>query len=127
MLAFKRYFAIIHTWIGGLAPDQKTKKELLMSNYTDSMVSELTKIGAFDYASAQAFAEKHNLSARSVISKVKSLGLDYAAKPKAARKAKSDEPTKAAVLAGIRAALALPEREGDLTKAELSAILANLG
>lgn len=98
-----------------------------MSSYTSSMVSELTAIGSFNYASAQAFAEKHNLSARSVISKVKSLGLDYTAKPKAARKAKSDEPTKAAVLAGIRSALALPDREGDLTKAELSAILASLG
>jgi hypothetical protein len=52
--------------------------------------------------------------------------LEYAklaAKPKAA---KADEPTKAAYLRDIRAALALPEREGDLTKAELSAILANI-
>lgn len=57
-----------------------------MSAYTDSMVSELTKTGSFDYASAQAFAEKHNLSARSVISKVKSLGLDYTPKPKVASK-----------------------------------------
>jgi hypothetical protein len=127
MLALIKKIRIILNMDRGIGSRPKNQKELLMSNYTDSMVSELTKIGAFDYASAQAFAEKHNLSARSVISKVKSLGLEYTAKPKAARKAKSDEPTKAAVLAGIRSALALPDREGDLTKAELSAILASLG
>lgn len=127
MLALKLKIIKILNMGRGIGSRPENQKELLMSNYTSSMVSELTAIGAFDYASAQAFAEKHNLSARSVISKVKSLGLEYAAKPKAARKAKSDEPTKAAVLAGIRSALALPEREGDLTKAELSAILANLG
>lgn len=52
-----------------------------MSVYTDSMVVELTQAGAFDYASASAFAEKHNLSPRSVISKIKSLGLPYERKP----------------------------------------------
>ena len=52
-----------------------------MSVYTDSMVVELTQAGAFDYAAASAFAEKHNLSTRSVISKIKSLGLAYERKP----------------------------------------------
>ena len=52
-----------------------------MSVYTDSMVVELTQAGAFDYAAASAFAEKHNLSTRSVISKIKSLGLAYEKKP----------------------------------------------
>ena len=37
------------------------------------------------------------------------------------------EPTKAHYLAEIRKALALPERSGDLTKAELVNVLANLG
>lgn len=51
--------------------------DCIMTAYTDSMVAELTKTGSFDYDSAAAYAEKHNLSIRSVISKVKSLGLEY--------------------------------------------------
>ena len=99
-----------------------------MSNYTDSMVAEMTKIGSFNLAKAKAFAEKYpSVNYRSVIAKVKSLGLDYEKAAPAAKKAKSDEPTKAATLAAIRSALSLPEREGDLTKSELSAVLAHLG
>ena len=48
-----------------------------MSNYTDKMVAEMENIGAFTYDSAAAFAEKHGLSTRSVVSKAKSMGLDY--------------------------------------------------
>lgn len=52
-----------------------------MSQYTDSMVADLNKAGSFNYDSASAFAEKHSLSVRSVISKVKSLGLEYTPRP----------------------------------------------
>ena len=93
-----------------------------MSAYTDSMVAELSNNAPFNYDKAQIFAGRYNVSARSVISKVKSLGLEYVAKPKAASKPKDEGPTKAELLANIRAALGLPGREGDLTKAELIAI-----
>ena len=116
-------FERIHSWIGGLAPDSKTKGNLLMSNYTETMIARLTAAAPLDLAKAQALsAEFGNVTHRSVISKAKSLGLEYV-KAQPARKAKSDEPTKADILRGIRLATALPDREGDLTKAELSTIL----
>ena len=52
-----------------------------MSNYTPTMITEL-QASSWDYESASAFASENNLSVRSVISKVKSLGLDYTPKPK---------------------------------------------
>lgn len=116
-------FERIHSWIGGLAPDSKTKGNLLMSNYTETMIARLTAAAPLDLAKAQALsAEFGNVTHRSVISKAKSLGLEYV-KAQPARKAKTDEPTKADILRGIRLATALPDREGDLTKAELSTIL----
>lgn len=51
-----------------------------MSVYTDSMVTELCA-SAHTYESATQFASKHNLSVRSVVSKIKSLGLAYERKP----------------------------------------------
>lgn len=58
-----------------------------MTLYTDVMVAELNSRKAWDYAAAEAFAQKYpTLSTRSVVSKIKSLGLDYTPKPKAARK-----------------------------------------
>ena len=116
-------FERIHSWIGRLAPDSKTKGNLLMSNYTETMIARLTAAAPLDLAKAQALsAEFGNVTHRSVISKAKSLGLEYV-KAQPARKAKTDEPTKADILRGIRLATALPDREGDLTKAELSTIL----
>lgn len=99
-----------------------------MSAYTSNMVAELTQNAPLNLGKAKAFAEKYPaVSYRSVIAKAKSLGLAYEKAAPVARKAKTDEPTKAATLGAIRKALALPDREGDLTKAELSAVLANLG
>ena len=51
-----------------------------MSAYTDSMVTELCA-SAHTYESATQFAAKHGLSVRSVVSKIKSLGLAYERKP----------------------------------------------
>ena len=56
-----------------------------MSNYTDKMVAQLTSDATsmdLDYDYAVEFASQHNLSHRSVISKIKSLGLNYTPKPK---------------------------------------------
>ena len=97
-----------------------------MSVYTNAMVAELSNNAPFDYGKAQIFAGRYNVSVRSVISKVKSLGLEYVAKAPVAKKAKVDGPTKAQLLSAIREKLALPNREGDLTKAELEAILSSL-
>ena len=55
-----------------------------MSQYSDNMVATMTKKGSYNFAEAQAFAEANNLTVRSVVSKIKSLGLDYTPKPKAA-------------------------------------------
>jgi len=97
-----------------------------MTTYTDSMVAALNAAAPFNLEKAHAFAAEYGVSYRSAISKAKQLGIAYEKKAPAAKKAKSDEPTKAAVLNGIRSALALPEREGDLTKVELLAVLESL-
>jgi hypothetical protein len=69
-------FERIHSWIGGLAPDSKTKGNLLMSNYTETMIARLNAEAPLDLAKAQALsAEFGNVTHRSVISKAKSLGL----------------------------------------------------
>lgn len=76
-----------------------------MSLYTESMVAELMAKDTWTYDEAVAFAEKHpSVSARSVISKIKSLKLDYTAKPKAAT-AKTDKVRKSEIVADIAAAL----------------------
>lgn len=71
-----------------------------MSNYSENMVAAMTKKGAFTFADAEAFAAEHNLTTRSVVSKVKSLGLDYTPKPKAASKS-GDRIRKADTVAAI--------------------------
>ena len=98
-----------------------------MSVYTNAMVAELTNNAPFNLAKAKIFAERYPaVTYRSVIAKVKSLGLEYEKAEPAPKKAKVDGPTKAQVLSEIREKLALPNREGDLTKAELEAILSSL-
>ena len=97
-----------------------------MSNYTDSMISEIRANAPLNLEKAHALADKFGatISYRSVISKAKSLGVDYEKKAPAAKKSKASEPTKADLLAEIRRSAALPEREGDLVKNELLAIMA---
>ena len=50
-----------------------------MSAYSNVMVTELCA-SAHTYESATEFASKHNLTTRSVVSKIKSLGLEYTKK-----------------------------------------------
>lgn len=57
-----------------------------MSNYTESMVATLLSTPAWNYEQAVNYAAENNLTARSVISKIKSLGLEYTPKQKAATK-----------------------------------------
>ena len=97
-----------------------------MSNYTKAMEQRIRDAAPLNLAKAKALAEEFaSVSHRSVISKAQSLGVEYVKAAPAARVSRG--PTKADVLAEIRTALALPSREGDFTKAELAAILENIG
>lgn len=93
------------TSVGRVAPPQLERKP--MSLYTESMVAELMAKAAWTYDDAVAFSEKHSsVSTRSVISKIKSLKLDYAAKPKAAT-AKTDKVRKSEIVSEIALALGI--------------------
>ena len=98
-----------------------------MSNYTPAMVAAITAAAPLNLAKAKALAEQFgNVTYRSVISKAQSIGVEYV-KASPVKRVKQDVPTKAEYLAAIRKGLALPTREGDLTKAELSAVLESIG
>ena len=96
-----------------------------MSAYTKTETAVIVAASPLTFEGAQKIALQIGKSHRSVIAKAKSLGVDYIPKSKPIAKV-NNEPTKASVLLAIRKAMALPEREGDLTKAELSAILMSL-
>ena len=123
-----RFFEIIFSRFGGKAPDLKTKRKLTMSKYTPAMVQAIREAAPLDLQKAHALAaDWPEVGYRSVIAKAKSLGVEYVKAAPAAKKARSDEPTKAAYLAAIRKGLNLAEREGDLTKAELVSVLEAIG
>ena len=98
-----------------------------MSNYTPAMEQRIRDAAPLNLAKAKALAEEFaSVSHRSVISKAQSMGVEYVKAAPAARSPRQAEPTKADILAEIRRAVALADREGDLTKAELSVVLSNL-
>lgn len=74
-----------------------------MTKYTDEMTNELRTMGVIDYELATKFAEKHEISVRSVIAKVRALELPYKPKETAAEKkpTKKAGPKKAEVAAEI--------------------------
>jgi len=96
-----------------------------MSVYTSTMETQLRQSAPHSYETAQTFAHSHGLSIRSVISKIKSMGLDYTPKPKTVS---TGGPTikKVEIVEAIRSTLNLSQRSGDFTKAELMVILENL-
>ena len=96
-----------------------------MSNYTDSMVAKIKAAAPLNIETAKELASDFGVSHRSVISKAKHLGVEYV-KAQRAPASKRVGPTKADTLGAIRKALALPEREGDLTKAELESVLESI-
>jgi len=97
-----------------------------MSNYTPEMVARITAAAPLNLAKAKDLAaEFGNVTYRSVISKAQSIGVEYV-KASPVKRVKDDTPTKAEYLAAIRKALALTDRNGDLTKAELSAVLEHI-
>ena len=117
-------FERIYSLVGGLAPTTNQKDDN-MSNYTETMIAKLSAAQPLDLEKAKALASDFGLSHRSVISKAKSLGFDYISQPKRVA-SKRTGPTKADLLGEIRRSLALPERDGDLTKAELSNVLEHI-
>ena len=93
-----------------------------MSMYTEKMTAALVAQGKWTFAQAEAFGKEHNLSTRSVVSKIKSLGLEYEPKPKAARK-NPDAVRKADVVAALAAKLgADAETFAGLAKADMKAL-----
>lgn len=95
-----------------------------MSNYTPKMVAALEAAAPLNLEIAKDLAADFGVSHRSVISKAKSLGLEYV---KASPKAKVAKGiTKAELTDAIRQAVGLADRSGDLTKAELDVVLSNL-
>ena len=103
-----------------------------MSKYTNPMIEAIRSASPLDLSKAHTLANsdlfaKADVSYRSIIAKAKSLGVDYVKAAPAAKAPRDQEPTKAHYLAEIRRSLALPERSGDLTKAELVSVLENLG
>jgi hypothetical protein len=119
-----RLYEILFSSVGGLAPDQKPKVNTMIEAIRSAAPLNLSK--AHTLANSDLFA-KADVSYRSIIAKAKSLGVDYVKAVPAAKAPRDQEPTKAHYLAEIRRSLALPERNGDLTKAELVSVLENLG
>ena len=98
-----------------------------MSNYTPEMVARITAAAPLNLAKAKDLAADFgNVTYRSVIAKAQSLGVEYVKLSPVKRVKRDDTPTKAEYLAAIRKALALTDRQGDLTKAELSAVLEHI-
>jgi hypothetical protein len=95
--------------------------------YTEKMTSKIMASAPLNLDKAHALASEFGtVTYRSVISKAKSLGIEYIKKAPAAKMAKESGPTKAATLLALRDTLGLAQREGDLTKAELETILARV-
>ena len=116
--------AIAAVWL----PTHPRDEDKIMSDYDTKMCDHIRKAAPLTLAKAKELAELaifDGKTHRSIISKAQSMGVEYI-KLTPTRKPRDNTPTKAAYLASIRKALALPDREGDLTKAELSAILAGI-
>lgn len=98
------------------------KERKNMSNYTPVILAEMQSQDSFDYDSASAFASAHGLSVRSVISKVKHLGISYTPKAKVVSTA-GPRITKADLVDAIARAMALDvESIRGLDKADAKAL-----
>lgn len=94
--------------------------------YTQSMTAELHSIGSFTYETAAAFAEKHGISTRSVISKVKFEQLPY--ETKAAKAPKAKRVRKSEIVGMIAQAINVPlETIEGLDKADMASLKNLLG
>jgi len=121
-------FDFIKRWVYN--PPCTTKKLNLKKDqnmYTEQMTAKIIAASPLNLDKAHALASEFGtVTYRSVISKAKSLGVEYIKKAPAAKTVKDTGPTKAALLLEIRKTLELSDREGDLTKIELQTILTAL-
>lgn len=95
-----------------------------MTKYTVSQEKELRETGTHNLATATAFANKHGLSVRSVIPKIKALGLTYETKKTSTGDKGvapgSRERNKAQIVASVQAILNLDLRSfGSMTNTDL--------
>lgn len=101
-------------------------------SYTKDMVAAIQTAEPLTFEKAQELAAtdafvRAGKTTRSVVAKAKSLNVAYIPKAKPEPKGKDSGPTKAELLAQVRASLGLPaDRTGDLVKAELEALAAAL-
>jgi len=125
----KTMFDSIKKWLYN-QPRKTEKLNLKKSDqnmYTEQMTAKIIAASPLNLDKAHALASEFGtVTYRSVISKAKSLGVEYIKKAPAAKTVKDTGPTKAALLLEIRKTLELSDREGDLTKIELQTILTAL-
>lgn len=69
------------------------------------MLTELRAIEKLDFNSATEFAEKHNISARSVIAKARALDIPYHAQDPRTKSAKTKGESKDDIVARLQASL----------------------
>ena len=69
--------------------------------YTPEMLTELRAIEKLDFNSATEFAEKHSISARSVIAKARALDIPYHAQDPRTKSAKTKGETKDDIVARL--------------------------
>ena len=105
-------FAIIHSWIGGLAPNRITRKVLNMTdvNYTPEMVATIKAAQPLDLAKAKALGAQLDRGYRSIIAKAKREGFEYISKPAPAKK--KSAPSKADMVSAIAKAVDCATLEG---------------
>lgn len=98
-------FAKIFSSVGGLAPNQITKKVLNMTdvNYTPEMVATIKAAQPLDLAKAKALGAQLDRGYRSIIAKAKREGFEYISKPAPAKKKAA--ATKVELVAAIAKAI----------------------
>ena len=91
--------------------------------YTDQIVAEMHEAGSFNYETAAAFAEKHGLTTRSVISKAKFEKIPYT--PKVVAKSTTPRVRKSDIVEMVATKLNVPfETIEGLAKADMASLRA---
>ena len=101
-----------------------------MSNYTPKMLDAMNALAPLDNDAVNDLADNNDLfvsvNANSIRSKAVRLGIYQAASGNIAKGKADTGMTKQAMVNAIRASLSLPDRAGDLVKADIDAIFARL-
>ena len=101
-----------------------------MSNYTPKMLDAMNALAPLDNDAVKDLADNNGLfsgvNANSIRSKAVALGIYKAASGNIAKSKSATGMTKQSMVDAIRASLDLPDRAGDLVKADIDAIFAKL-